>query len=488
MLNKAIEQANRYIGLGTYGNIDKVHDRVWESYKSEKSELLFSLFKNELIIEKEVEYIKSRDEISATIRETPQIKTLIEDNLKEQFKELKWRDYEELRRTLPFNLMDAEEEVREQILNLNRILSLRDSLSASYFLSSKTIDREIFYYDEKKQKTIKFPKGTKVNKILKEFISTKEAYDKITVELSKVFNTNRLKGKLCLSIHPMDYLTVSDNDSGWGTCFSILGDGGGEYKVSTMCLLNCPYTMVAYLKSSTNDYHYGCREEDVWNNKKWRTYVTLSKNLDVYHIGNEYPYGSKELIDGVKDMMSELLGKKFYEENLETSKVVVTAPHNMYNDANSCPFHVMIEEGKTLNSTLFLNICPLGPVCVKCGRIGHDSDSDLCCYECSGRLRCDHCDEMISGEDSFNVTNERGEIEEWCYYCYENESFHCYQCEEDYSLNTQVLTSYGETICRYCAESMHKCAECGNSFMYKELDVNGLCEKCASNEEESENE
>ena len=71
-------------------------------------------------------------------------------------------------------------------------------------------------------------------------------YQEIATEYSRFFNQKNIKGNLCLSVHPLDCFSVSNNNWGWRTCFNV---DDGEYKISTTGLLTAKHTMIAYLKS-----------------------------------------------------------------------------------------------------------------------------------------------------------------------------------------------------------------------------------------------
>jgi hypothetical protein len=172
-------------------------------------------------------------------------------------------------------------------------------------------------------KTLKWSKETKpfkvINKVLEFFkdnpaiFKTKEEYEElvdlkeqIRLWVSQVLNGHKKKQfKITLSIHPLDYLTMSDNDSDWNTCMSW-GDRdggalpyirplGGCYHLGTVEMMNSNNVLVAFVESDTSSFCFHPEPELVegderytWNNKRWRQLFIINKDIIVG--GKAYPY------------------------------------------------------------------------------------------------------------------------------------------------------------------------------------------------------
>ena len=74
-----------------------------------------------------------------------------------------------------------------------------------------------------------------------------DEWEEIRLAHSQIFNTNKMTGTLCLSIHPLDYATASDNDNGWSSCMSWRDDGC--YRMGTVEMMNSPMVICAYFAS-----------------------------------------------------------------------------------------------------------------------------------------------------------------------------------------------------------------------------------------------
>ncbi len=154
-----------------------------------------------------------------------------------------------------------------------------------------------------------------------QFKAAQEAIEEFGQKHSLLFNTNALKGNLVLSIHPLDFMTMSDNDYDWESCMSWRHDGC--YHLGTLEFMNSPYVVCAYLEgekpfffgsgSDRNIYtrrarslHIDAGDETYhWSNKKWRQNFVLTKERI---IGDRpYPYKSDKLEDEAFKFLKELL-------------------------------------------------------------------------------------------------------------------------------------------------------------------------------------
>ncbi|HAU87275.1 MAG TPA: hypothetical protein DCW90_17850 [Lachnospiraceae bacterium] len=117
-------------------------------------------------------------------------------------------------------------------------------------------------------------------------------------KLSDISTIRNIKGTFVLSIHPIDYMTMSDNNCDWSSCMSWKH---GSYCGGTLEMMNSQNAIVGYLKSDTpfsDDY-------STIDNKQWRClyyatpYIVLS--------GKPYPYDCEELIIAGLDKLAEVL-------------------------------------------------------------------------------------------------------------------------------------------------------------------------------------
>ena len=97
----------------------------------------------------------------------------------------------------------------------------------------------------------KYPEGARLMSTLQKvnkdyhFIS-QSLFEDFRNLVSRFTQTKRTKGTFVLSIHPLDYMTMSDNRSNWSSCMSW--KDCGSYRVGTVEMLNSPYVVVGYTK------------------------------------------------------------------------------------------------------------------------------------------------------------------------------------------------------------------------------------------------
>lgn len=285
-------------------------------------------------------------------------------------------------------------------------------------------------------------------------------FEEFRLEHSRILNSSKLTGRLTLSIHPFDFMTMSDNDCGWSSCMSWCDHG--DYRLGTVEMMNSPFVIEAYLEASEpmrlwNCYFENSLPEGVhknWNNKKWRCLFLVDAGNDFIVKVKAYPYQHEELENIVLDWIAELVknhtGKEFLSQDFQLShdrygcmgfdyNDVHVAFHfrtdNMYNDfSNHSHSHMRISKnymqkrieneenaknGESYNidltRTIKWNYSGYAQ-CMYCGSVYDDfaDESKLVCErECRG-LCCCECGEHIDEDNAWY--DENGEA--YCEYCY----------------------------------------------------------------------
>lgn len=296
---------------------------------------------------------------------------------------------------------------------------------------------EIEYEDNKKYRVLP---GCKVSKALQKIASiyNLSTYEEFRIEHSQVLNQKVIEGELCLSIHPLDYITMSDNKCGWESCLSWMNYG--DYRQGIVEMMNSPCVIVAYLSSKENMY-IG------WNNKKWRQLFFVSP--DGISSIKSYPFYNDELtktaFEWIKELAEKNLGVKYsqtieysYEEEFQLPEVfgdknvcVYFETANMYNDFGCAPYHLLC-----LNTDLAENqrntiVCSEDSVnifffysgssqCMICGNL-HPTlydEASLVCDHCQKDVVCPNCDTHLDEEDILHPEiDEDGNTIYYCPYC-----------------------------------------------------------------------
>ena len=119
------------------------------------------------------------------------------------------------------------------------------------------------------------PKGMKLLKSFKYFISDKEELNKLQTRASMMIQEDKVEGVLCFSVHPLDYLSVSENTYNWRSCHAL----DGEYRSGNLSYMCDESTVVCYLRGKDTQVRLPHFPEDVlWNSKKWRMLMFLSES------------------------------------------------------------------------------------------------------------------------------------------------------------------------------------------------------------------
>lgn len=120
-------------------------------------------------------------------------------------------------------------------------------------------------------------------------------YSSFNAEMQQSFSGSCLT----LSIHPIDFLTMSDNECGWRSCLTWRKDGC--YKAGFIDMLNSPHAIIGYITSRKDPVI----RSDRWKipNKSWRC-LFFSTDTCVLS-GKGYPFINRTLADlGVDTIVS----------------------------------------------------------------------------------------------------------------------------------------------------------------------------------------
>lgn len=145
--------------------------------------------------------------------------------------------------------------------------------------------------------------GTRLSKALMKKFGL-EAED-VRQRLSMLIQSNKVTGKLCLSVHPLDFLSASENNHSWRSCHAL----DGEYRVGNVSYMMDDCTFIAYLKSNGPDVELPHFPEDVpWNNKKWRCYFYVDRTNGIIYAAKQYPFFSQHALDLIAEIIKYQFG------------------------------------------------------------------------------------------------------------------------------------------------------------------------------------
>ena len=302
-------------------------------------------------------------------------------------------------------------------------------------LANNILSKDLILYPKNVNSSyepIKLKKGMKMMKAFKkiaEALNTSEYYEKLRLAHSELLQEKRIKGTLCLSIHPLDFLTMSDNANKWSSCMSIKRNG--EYCAGVIEMMNSPLVVCVYLKGNKemviNEY-CGLRK---WNSKKWRCLFIVENDI-IFPIKG-YPYQSPALESMALDWLKELLEQKGYKYHptplhsirledayyrypeydyycTEDKKCYLSFKTNiMYNDTGMRDQQYYVSENlynrAKAEELTSLEINYSGPfTCMWCGEKFEliDKPEMITCCRCRHQWYCDICGEVHFSEDAIH--------------------------------------------------------------------------------------
>lgn len=239
-----------------------------------------------------------------------------------------------------------------------------------------------------------------------------QRWEKFRLWHSRILNDAILEGELCLSIHPMDFLTASDNDCDWTSCLrfrNIDYKGIGDYRAGTVEMMNSPYVVCAYLKSKKDMeiVHTDWDDETYyWNNKRWRSFYIVTPTGAISMRG--FPYDNETLDNEVLSWIGEIFNKNSFIRYYPDEIVRVRSANELHDEgygywkfSTSLMYNDFWKEHSFMASNLtegnmHYNI-DLGEYtqCLVCGEL-YEGDAEyshqVTCYLCENKITwCEMC-------------------------------------------------------------------------------------------------
>ena len=156
-------------------------------------------------------------------------------------------------------------------------------------------------------------KGTKATKALWKFNNSEKITRHLQDMISQLLQKRTLKGTLVFSIHPLDYLTLSENTHNWRSCHAL----DGEYKSGNIAYMADKSTIICYIKDPEEKQLEAFPEGMLWNSKKWRMLLFFSETKHTLFAGRQYPYNcGRPLLEKIRLAIKEhhLFNMETFEE------------------------------------------------------------------------------------------------------------------------------------------------------------------------------
>ena len=452
------KRIENYIYLYGVSETDFIGLDKWLQNWSHSNQLLFKLLGNQFIKKVDYTYEKSREDLERDIRNLLHI---------HPFKESYHKFYYEI--IVP--LCNEEKITFEARMGFNHITDMVN------FVEDSTYDGIKIKLEGKK--CLQIPAGTKPMRALSKIIAYfKDEWDfkefeDFRLKHSMILNDKTIKAKMCFSIHPLDFMTMSDNDSNWSSCMSWTD--GGCYHIGTVEMMNSNNVVCCYLENEKVPFNFakhGTHVDDplfTWNNKLWRILAYVNK--DIIMSGKAYPYKNKDLsiavIDNIKRLAEGNLnwtyafGPELYKDMQYLNSTFAMNRAKEYIRYRPRK-HNIIWDTKGMYNDMLNDHCTQYWCYrnkVKYNRV----------YSVSGKAPCLCCGAEVpyyndyDGEYDYNERYcDTGNTV--CRDCME-EKFTCSCCQNRNPLNkryTVVIDGIQQVLCEECVEAkIRKCPDCG---------------------------
>ena len=356
-------------------------------------------------------------------------------------------------------------------------------------------------------------KGTKLVKAFKYFVEDPETLHDIQSKASQIIQENKIEGKLCFSVHPLDYLSLSETTYNWRSCHAL----DGEYRAGNLSYMMDSSTIVCYLKGEDNVKLPRFPEDVPWNSKKWRVLLYLSNDWKMIFAGKQYPFSTDEGMNMIVD--------KFFNADPDNGFRKPKTRLNLY--GNKTRWSHWSDFGltqMTLNGSIIFEFnaryIPVGSGIARLDELVKDVEGSKH-YNDVLKSSCylPHYSYLVEhgwwGKDLYTLANTNQTHFDiggntYCLRCGNCEvmeagsgTMMCYDCERDYGtavndafcfceecgtrIETNICEYVGDaTYCPDCFDKLcEKCEQCGDyhlrdTMIYNEENDTYLCKWCHS--------
>lgn len=333
--------------------------------------------------------------------------------------------------------------------------------------------------------------GIKISKAFRKFVNNPDDLYSIQTAASMILQEDKISGYLCLSVHPLDYLSSSENNYNWRSCHAL----DGEYRSGNLSYMLDTTTIVCYICGDEQEKLPRFPYSVPWNSKKWRMLLFVSTEKNALFAGRHYPFFSKAIMEEVKTrfvnklIVSEKL-KSFYtlyscfsstwsewhddkissfefkNSTEETSFYTVYIPmrdkikpiKDYVTDVSYLHFNDLLESSvytpyycwdKISRSNIYFPIGAHVP-CLCCEENEIAESGLMVCDDCASKIGfsvCADCGSIVRESNMIWVNSDTGYV---CEDCFENNYFTCEACLENFH-NDYLRYSEDRDAC-YCLD------------------------------------
>lgn len=335
--------------------------------------------------------------------------------------------------------------------------------------------------------------GMKLSKAFKYFIKNKDALNTVQQIASMYIQKDKVSGTLCFSVHPLDYLSLSENTYNWRSCHSLDGD----YRAGNLSYMCDPSTIICYIKGDKEEKLPNFPTNIPWNSKKWRMLIFFDEMQDYCFLGRQYPYALENIFSIIQNEILPGSFSNFSDFNMESvpdigrlwDKMIILNTRDGYKpfginevieDDSDSPLHYNDLLYSTVYTPYYSSKRHTFEIKSKFPKIkvGHEVKC-LCCgtgtiYASEALMTCKDC----------AAANGLALPDDYVY---------CADCGNPYPEDEIYYTANGDPICEYCLNNGNwiTCCNCGEIYFYDETIYSekydsDFCNNCFDNIKEEE--
>lgn len=265
---------------------------------------------------------------------------------------------------------------------------------------------------------------------------------------SEYIQKNKITGHLFLSVDPVDFLTLSDNNAKWRSCHSLDGD----YRAGNLSYMLDETTIIAYLASDKLVNIKSLPKEIKIYSKKWRMLMHCHPNNNILIYNKQYPFNHKHLVDEAYSIFNNFNNNVFLEP-ITTSFSKIHIDEKTYN--LDCNYFYLPGIQEAIKSTEIINhdILSLNYLDL----VRNNGINIVASYNSTKKLHSKDDYKIHIGAATPCVCGCGG-------YVVDNKSFLCQDCKEKYDIDGDLYP-----ICSCCGRRIY---EEDKSYV---LDKNELC-------------
>ena len=308
-------------------------------------------------------------------------------------------------------------------------------------------------------------------------------YNREYAKFADALSPLKIKRHTVISLHPLDYLTMSFGNS-WASCHTIDKQNRrgmpnayeGQYSSGTMSYMLDSSSIVFYTVDKT------------YNGTEYYTQPKINRQM--FHWGEDklvqgrlYPQScdsSPEEYTPYRNIMQQIMSIIFDFPNLwschkgaRNASEYIISQGTHYTDYEYIDNCVLSRIKGIENENTF--VVGARPICIECGD-RHDTEENISCCAAS-KQECYHCGRVIDEEDGYWIDDR--------FYCNDCVCT-CARCGSAYAVSdTTYVSGYGD-VCDDCLDDYFvQCEECGeyvavDEATYIESEREYYCNDCIS--------